>query len=401
MNSSAVTMVKWVPGSESIFMAAYQDGSIIVFDKERDDQGFSLAPAPDGETGGYGGGKWVRWRETWRGWGTATAEMRGRVGNVERKGSYDGFWANAESVLSRDQDFQPHIASPTFHPRSRCSRLHVTRPQKNNKHNPVAHWQVSKKAITAFAFSPDLQHVAVVGMDGLLRVIDWEKEKLYDTYGSYFGGLNCVAWSPDGRYILTGGQDDLVTIWAFREQKIVARCQGHQSWVTAVAFDPYRCDEKVYRFGSLAEDAKLILWDFSVSALHRPKGVSDNPSPPRLFRHLNQRTYWRDDHNSNNYRSGRGWAPVPDPAAVAHTGPIAPPPHVAPRAAKVARRHPAAFHRVHRAPRPHRRDHLSGGRYSDHGSEGESEGVGETGVLKNICIYTCFACFWYLEMLIV
>lgn len=26
--------------------------------------------------------------------------------------------------------------------------------------------------------------------------------RLYDTYGSYFGGLNCVAWSPDGRYIL-------------------------------------------------------------------------------------------------------------------------------------------------------------------------------------------------------
>ena len=29
----------------------------------------------------------------------------------------------------------------------------------------------------------------------------------------------------------TGGQDDLVTIWSFKENKIIARCQGHRSWV--------------------------------------------------------------------------------------------------------------------------------------------------------------------------
>jgi WD40 repeat protein len=83
----------------------------------------------------------------------------------------------------------------------------------------------------------------------------------------------CVCWSPDGRYVLTGGQDDLVTIWAFREQRIVARCQGHQSWVTGVSFDPWRCDERNYRFGSVGEDTKLLLWDFSVNALHKPKSV--------------------------------------------------------------------------------------------------------------------------------
>ena len=26
--------------------------------------------------------------------------------------------------------------------------------------------------------------------------------RLYDIYQSYYGGMNCVAWSPDGRYIL-------------------------------------------------------------------------------------------------------------------------------------------------------------------------------------------------------
>jgi catabolite repression protein CreC len=97
-----------------------------------------------------------------------------------------------------------------------------------------------------------------------------------DIYGSYYGGFTCVTWSPDGKYVVTGGQDDLVTIWSLAERQIVARCPGHDSWVTAVAFDPWRCDDKTYRFGSVGDDCKLLLWDFNVGMLHRPKGVSDN-----------------------------------------------------------------------------------------------------------------------------
>lgn len=74
--------------------------------------------------------------------------------------------------------------------------------------------------------------------------------------------------------MLTGGQDDLVSIWSVAEQIIVARCQGHQSWVSAVAFDPWRCDDRNYRFGSVGEDCRLLLWDFNVGMLHRPKAVS-------------------------------------------------------------------------------------------------------------------------------
>ena len=83
----------------------------------------------------------------------------------------------------------------------------------------------------------------------------------------------CVCWSPDGKYILTGGQDDLVSIWSLGERQIVARCPGHHSWVTSVAFDPWRCDDRNYRFGSVGEDRRLLLWDFNVGMLHRPKAV--------------------------------------------------------------------------------------------------------------------------------
>ena len=155
-----------------------------------------------------------------------------------------------------------------------------------------------------FAFSPDVKYVAATSEDGCLRIIDALAEqcvrlylsltrldypnRLVDCYASYFGALTCVAWSPDGRFVLAGGQDDLITIFSPWEQRVVARCQGHSSFVSAVAFDDLRCDGRTYRFGSVGEDNKLILvspyhfhscsrisaalqWDFSSGALHRPK----------------------------------------------------------------------------------------------------------------------------------
>lgn len=57
----------------------------------------------------------------------------------------------------------------------------------------------------------------------------------------------------------TGGQDDLLTIFSPWEQRVVARCQGHSSFVSSVAFDDLRSDGRTYRFGSVGEDNKLIL----------------------------------------------------------------------------------------------------------------------------------------------
>lgn len=163
---------------------------------------------------------------------------------------------------------------------------------KNQKANPVASWKISNHRINGFAFSPDCRHLAVVSEDGTLRIIDYLKEqsvekswprwqhpgeltgsRLTDVYTSYYGGFMCICWSPDGKYVLTGGQDDLVSVWSLGERRIVARCPGHQSWVTAVAFDRWRCDDRNYRFGSVGEDRRLLLWDFNVGMLHRPKAV--------------------------------------------------------------------------------------------------------------------------------
>jgi WD40 repeat protein len=47
----------------------------------------------------------------------------------------------------------------------------------NQKSNPVSYWSVAKGPITAFAFSPDCEHLAVVSEDECLRVFNYVKEK--------------------------------------------------------------------------------------------------------------------------------------------------------------------------------------------------------------------------------
>ncbi|RCH98403.1 hypothetical protein CU098_008512 [Rhizopus stolonifer] len=42
MVASAVTMIKWIPGSDELFIAAFKDGSVMIMAKERDDQSFAI-----------------------------------------------------------------------------------------------------------------------------------------------------------------------------------------------------------------------------------------------------------------------------------------------------------------------------------------------------------------------
>ncbi|KAH8427747.1 WD40 repeat domain-containing protein [Aspergillus melleus] len=212
VSNSPVTHIKWIPGSENLFMAAHANGQLVVYDKEKEDALFT-----------------------------------------------------------------PELSSPSVEAIKSCGRqpLQILKSvnSRNQKTNPVALWKIANHRVCQFAFSPDQRHLAIVLEDGSLRVMDYLKEEALDIFRSYYGGLISVCWSPDGKYIVTGGQDDLVTIWSFPERKIVARCQGHNSWVSAVAFDPWRCDERTYRFGSVGDDCRLLLWDFSVGMLHRPRAL--------------------------------------------------------------------------------------------------------------------------------
>ena len=198
----------------------------------------------------------------------------------------------------------------TVHAEIQDAIVYTVKPR--NKSSILFCWSVGHGPINAFAFSPDSVHIAIASQDGFLRVYDFHKQVLYGRMRSYFGGLLCICWSPDGKYTVTGGEDDLITVWSFEHRKVIARGEGHKSYVSSVAFDPYTTilpdtegssstniddppglsssptlqtqsatslgrsltelgnterDVAAYRLGSVGQDSQLCLWDLSGDAL--------------------------------------------------------------------------------------------------------------------------------------
>jgi WD40 repeat protein len=120
INPTPVSEIRWIPGSENLFLASHMDGTLIVYDKEREDAVF-------------------------------VAES-------------NGHWP------SDHKEMGPGATSG--------ASLHVNKSvnSKNQKANPVASWKISNQRINAFTFSPDSRHLAVVLEDGSLRIIDYLRE---------------------------------------------------------------------------------------------------------------------------------------------------------------------------------------------------------------------------------
>eukprot|EP00897_Mesotaenium_endlicherianum_P001942 jgi/Mesen1/1776/ME000014S01186 len=132
---------------------------------------------------------------------------------------------------------------------------------RSSKSNPLTRWHICDGgAINDVKFSPDGTHIATVGRDGYLRVFDWSKETLVCGFKIYYGAALCCAFSPDGKYVLIGGEDDLVHVWSMEDELVVAWCEGHSSWGGPAS----------YRFGSVAQDTQLLLWDLSLDEVVEP-----------------------------------------------------------------------------------------------------------------------------------
>ncbi|XP_069682637.1 WD repeat-containing protein 20-like isoform X3 [Periplaneta americana] len=132
-------------------------------------------------------------------------------------------------------------APPHYQPFKQGDGYAIHTCKTKSTRNPLYRWVIGSEGccINEFAFSPCGAYLAVVSQDGFLRVFHYDTMELLGSARSYFGGFLCVCWSPDGRYVVVGGEDDLVTVWSFHERRVVARGQGHRSWVSVVAFDPY------------------------------------------------------------------------------------------------------------------------------------------------------------------
>ncbi|KAG5460495.1 MAG: hypothetical protein BJ554DRAFT_7453 [Olpidium bornovanus] len=133
-------------------MAACADGSVQVYDRERDIQPYEKAKEKGKEKEG--------------------AE------NAWNKQPPDRFYQSVPDVSGRTGTLRSFVvAKSSKHP---------------SRRNPVSHYQVGGgKAVKALAFSPDCEHVAIVGVDGCLRIVDFVNDVLVDL-GTHEGGRFCL-----------------------------------------------------------------------------------------------------------------------------------------------------------------------------------------------------------------
>lgn len=155
-----------MPDSPNLFLVSHADGTIVVYDKEREDGVF--APQEPGAPSESNPASPVE--------GTAS-------------GSSMGEWDPLDSIF---------VTMPPWHPVAAGGVISSGGKQDKDKtaKNPVSHWKVSRKNIVGkehsvlpvcmgilmqtmpdFVFSPDAKFVAAISEDGCLRVIDTVAEQ--------------------------------------------------------------------------------------------------------------------------------------------------------------------------------------------------------------------------------
>ena len=83
-----------------------------------------------------------------------------------------------DAPFNADEESELHGGEPpTIAPYNKAIHVKKSYHSKNQKSNPAAYWKISNQRINAFAFSPDHRHLAVASEDGTLRIIDYLKEE--------------------------------------------------------------------------------------------------------------------------------------------------------------------------------------------------------------------------------
>lgn len=92
---------------------------------------------------------------------------------VYDKEKEDAIFSPEEEEAKSDGEAAPPKAADHYGEINVLKSVH----SKNQKSNPVAVWKLSNQRINAFEFSPDNRHLAVVSEDGTMRIIDYLKEE--------------------------------------------------------------------------------------------------------------------------------------------------------------------------------------------------------------------------------
>lgn len=155
--------------------------------------------------------------------------------------------------------------------------------------------QVCAASINAICFSPQGELLAAACGDGKLRVWDLERRQLLYGFSSFYGAFLCCGWSGDGQYIAAGGEDDTICLYSVAEQTTVVWGEGHESFVSGIAFDNwFKSPEalsaagelgevKTYRFATAGQDTQVCLWELQVEGGDQPMDAKLEPLDQRVI----------------------------------------------------------------------------------------------------------------------
>jgi WD40 repeat protein len=76
-----------------------------------------------------------------------------------------------------------------------------------------AAWPSDSRASRRLAFSPDGEHLATGGLEGLVELWDTAGGRKIQTFKGHFGSVTAMAFDPAGTRLATGGEDGTVRLW--------------------------------------------------------------------------------------------------------------------------------------------------------------------------------------------